>query len=597
MLKRSKFNLSHSNKLTLNMGFLYPILTLDCLPGDKFNISTDCLLRFLPLVAPVMHDVDVCFHYYFVPYRLLWNNGKADCWESFITGASFESGDETIKPVYPYKVFTKTVVGELSDYLGVPTGNWGEIINKDGEKSPGLVVSAMPYRAYACILNNWYFEDFYQGQAELSLSGGMDTVTNLSLIRRNWYKDYFTTAMPSRQLDQQGIVPVTGLKQTYQGTISDTSVPAQFELDDDTKLNVYGNGLSTVFSNFNQNGEPSDDPNSEQGRFLLDTDSTGNLSFKSPRGTPSFEDQMLSSPTGEELRFSGFKDSSGDYSFGLDNKYPHGIVKGGPVKGSADFSNIPVNLSTDESTIGGFSIRELRMISAIQRWKERALDFGRTYADTLLSFFGIRTRDSRLQKPEYLGGFRSPCLFSEVLQTSSTSNSTPQGNMAGHGFSAKIGKPIKYFCPEHGIIMGLLSVMPRPAYFQGLPKKYSKFSTADYYFPDYQGVGPQAIYNQELYANLPDEEKEEIFGYQSRFSEYKSIPSEVHGQFRTSLNYWHLAREFENKPILGNKFLQCDPSNRIFANTDPSDDHLAAHIQHTIYASRPMAKYVRSKLY
>ena len=144
---RNMFDLSHDVKLTLDMGNLVPILALECIPGDTHTISCESLLRFAPLISPVMHRYDVTMHYFFVPNRLVWDN-----WEKFITNTKLEATDALPVPPYLEMEYDNSnhEIGSLADYLGVPY-NFDSV-------SPlqKLKVSALPFAAYACIYNEYY---------------------------------------------------------------------------------------------------------------------------------------------------------------------------------------------------------------------------------------------------------------------------------------------------------------------------------------------------------------------------------------------------------------------------------------------------------
>lgn len=207
----------------------------------------------------------------------------------------------------------------------------------------------------------------------------------------------------------------------------------------------------------------------------------------------------------------------------------------------------------------------------------------------------MRTSDKRLQRPEYITGVKTPVIISEVLNTTGQvldpeidAKPLPQGNMAGHGVSVGTGKVGSFFCEEHGFIIGIMSVMPKPAYMQGIHRQYSKLDPLEYYWPDFAHIGEQEIKNRELYAFT--DKSSEIFGYIPRYSEYKYQPSRVAGEFRSSLEYWHLARKFGNLPTLSQQFIEMNPADvtRIFAVEDEGSDNLYCHVLHKIKARRPM---------
>ena len=162
--------------------------------------------------------------------------------------------------------------------------------------------------------------------------------------------------------------------------------------------------------------------------------------------------------------------------------------------------------------------------------------------------------------------------------------------MAGHGIGVTSGNYGKYYCEEHGYIIGIMSVMPKTAYQQGIPRTYLKKDNLDYFWPSFANIGEQEVQNQELYAYTAT--AEDTFGYVPRYAEYKYQPSRVAGEFTSSLDYWHLGRIFATEPALNEDFVQCDPAStkRIFAVQDGADS-LYCHVYNKIQAIRPMPKF------
>lgn len=238
------------------------------------------------------------------------------------------------------------------------------------------------------------------------------------------------------------------------------------------------------------------------------------------------------------------------------------------------------------------TVEDLRTASAIQRFLERSARVGTRYIEVVRGHFGVNSSDKRMQRPEYLGGTKSTMAMSEVLQTAET-DTTPQGNMAGHGISVTEGNDISYFCEEHGFIFGIMSVLPKTAYQQGVPKHF--FKTKDryqYYWPDLAHIGEEPVYNWELYFDENDPAYTAgVFGYIPRYSDYRYNMGRVAGEFRTTLDYWHLGRIFASKPNLNEGFISADPTFRIFAVDDPNVHHLYCHCHHRISARRPLPKY------
>lgn len=248
-------------------------------------------------------------------------------------------------------------------------------------------------------------------------------------------------------------------------------------------------------------------------------------------------------------------------------------------------------LFADLSGATNTTINDLRRAMKLQEFLEKDARGGTRYIEKILAHFGVRSSDKRLQRPEYLGGTKQPMVISEVLQTSTTST-TPQGNMAGHGISVGSGNAFSYYAEEHGYIIGIMSVLPKTAYQQGIPRHFSKFDPLEYYWPEFANIGEQPILNRELYYKTGETtENNAIFGYTPRYAEYKYMDSRVAGDFRTSLSYWHMGRIFSARPNLNSDFVKSNPTHRIFAVTDPAPDKIYAHVFHRVKANRLMPFY------
>lgn len=249
-----------------------------------------------------------------------------------------------------------------------------------------------------------------------------------------------------------------------------------------------------------------------------------------------------------------------------------------------------MDLKADLSGATASSINDLRRAFRLQEWLERNARGGARYIEIITAHFGVRSSDARLQRPEFLGGSSTPITISEVLQTSANaSEPTPQGNMAGHGVSVGSSNYVSYRAEEHGYIIGIMSVMPKTAYQQGVPKHWKKLDKFDYYWPSFANIGEQPIYNEELYHQNTAEDAE-VFGYTPRYAEYKYIPSTVHGEFRDTLKFWHMGRIFGSKPTLNQDFIECDSDEvkRVFALPEASTEHLYVYLHNEVKATRLM---------
>lgn len=243
----------------------------------------------------------------------------------------------------------------------------------------------------------------------------------------------------------------------------------------------------------------------------------------------------------------------------------------------------------------GMTINDLRNTARLQEFLENNARGGFRYIEQLLHRWGLRSQDQRLQRPEYLGGGRQPVTISEVLNTSATATQ-PQGDFAGHGISVGTNNYAKKKVPEHGYIIGIMSVLPRTGYFQGVPKHFLYNDRLDYYHPEFAHIGEQPIQNQELYCDKDDSGtwNTDTFGYQQAWAHLKYAQSTVHGEFRSSQDNWHLDRKFAAQPSLNGDFVESDPDTRIFAV--PSQPKLEAYVHNSVKARRPMPYFANPKL-
>lgn len=487
--KRNKFNLSYAHKTTVAMGTLVPTLLQECIPGDTFSIRTDNLIRFQPLVTPVMHEMNVFMHYFFVPNRIVFSQ-----WEDFISADLSKQNP----PAWPYIPLTAVSKGGLANYLGIPMRAAG---------STEVQVSGIPFAAYQCIYNEYYRDQNLQTETNFQLTPGRNSLGAFAPLRRRaWQHDYFTSALPFQQKGPSVNIPVdveSGDIRVERYRSSGTANFADWEANLAQSVRVRNNPQAPDYAGA----------------------ANGDLTIY-----------------GDSLNFS---------SFG--------------------------------------SINDLRTAMRLQEFFEKAARGGSRYVEQLLVHFGVRSSDKRMQRPEFIGGSMSPVIISEVLQTSSTDSTSPQANMAGHGISAGRGKSVKYYCEEHGYILGIMSVMPKTGYMQGLDRHWFRQSWDEYLFPTFAHLGEQPVYNKEIYleGNSADND---VFGYLPRYTEYRYNPSRASGEMADTLKNWHLDRYFTNRPQLNSQFIECTPRTDIFA-VPGAADQLIVCAEHKIFAKRTLPKY------
>lgn len=518
MMKKPKgnyFDLSHDVKMSMQMGKLVPTCVMDVVPGDRFDIQVENMLRFAALISPVMHRVNVSTHYYFVPNRILWRD-----WEGFIT-----KENEATHPYIELSAGNTISTGSLGDYLGYPTGSVG---------TGTLQLNAFPLAAYIRIYNDYYRDQNLIDEInELNLGGGDNNTAYLSLaqgspLTRAWMHDYFTSALPFAQKGDAAILPL--------GTFSDIDVNLEIQ------------------------------PVPNAGMQVRQADGT--------LGWP--EDRLIGPAINGGLQATRYNDSGPSAAY-LD---PNGNLK-------ADASSLEAQAA---------DINSVRRAFRLQEWLERNARGGTRYTENILSHFGVRSSDARLQRPEYIGGAYQTMTISEVLSTAQTVDSSdatvnPVGQMAGHGISYGAGQKFSYRAEEHGFIVGIINVQPVTAYQQGSHRMYNRTDPLDYYWPAFANIGEQPVLNKEIYVDTDDATRAGTFGYVPRYSEYKYMNSRVAGDFKSSLDFWHFGRKFDSQPLLNQSFVECVPTDRVFAVADLETDQIYAHVYNKVGAYRLMPKY------
>lgn len=447
---RSTFDLSYEKKFTCDMGQLIPVMCDEVVPGDFFKIGNQAIVRFQPLVAPVLHEINMFVHYFFVPYRLLWATSAENSWEAFISGGV--TGNLT--PTLPKWTPTNKAAGSLWDYLGFPVA----------VAPTGRFPMTFPRDAYNRVFNEYYRDETLQTEVAL---------TQESILLRNWEKDYFTSSLPFQQRGTAPALPITGHSHAVWSTTAGTGVPA------------------------------------------------------SPEFYPSNNNLVASTA-----------------------------------------ANGLLNNTVDLSTATTFTVSDLRLAFQIQKWMERNARAGARYTEFLKSHFGVSPKDERLQRAEYIGGSRSPVIISEVLKTSTTDGTSPQGNLAGHGITISDSYCGKYHAKEFGLIIGIMSIMPKPQYQDGIDRQWLRQTKYDFYFPEFANLSEQAIEKVEICAKDSDSSHNTaIFGYQGRYDEMRTKNNMTVGEMRTTYKYWHLGRQFNPAaaPALNESFIQCVPRKDIFA--------------------------------
>lgn len=250
-------------------------------------------------------------------------------------------------------------------------------------------------------------------------------------------------------------------------------------------------------------------------------------------------------------------------------------------------------LIADLANATSIDVTDLREAFALQRYAEARARYGSRFVE-YLKYLGARPQDSRLQRPELLAGGRARVNISEVLQTANEASQTRfgVGDLYGHGVAALRSNAYRRNFPEPGYVLSMLSVRPAAMYMNGTHRTWLRRTREEFWQRELQHVGQQEVWEGEIYSTGVSDYQ--TFGYQDRYSEYRQVPSGVSGEFRSTLDYWHLARDFATGPALNQAFVECDPSKRIF--NVQNEDTLWIATQHNLVARRLVAKNATPKI-
>lgn len=522
--KRSMFNKNHSHLTTMDSAYLVPIMWDRVLPGDEKKIRYSGLARMATPIHPTMDEAYLDTWCFFIPDRLWWCHAKQFYGEN--KDASFNPDGEYVMPyLKPSQYYVKNSggydrTGSLNDYLGFPLGNPNVLKNFDDV--PEMYVTAGLHRCYHLVWNEYYRNSSIQ--PALQLNDG-DTVTDAEwqVIRklRKVCKlpDMYTTLLREPQAGADVLLPLGEWAPVV--TRLENIPPDAVDADDS-----FVTGM----------------------RLAKGWQADGSLNF----GGKYDGSYMLA----REFNLLGTK-------------------LGDTYAGSASDENfeplIPGNLWANLTNATATTINNLRSAVTIQQLLEIDAIGGKRYQQILHAHFGVLTPDATLQRPELLGATRTNIGMRQVLQTSSTDDTSPQGNTAAVSVTNVANEWIcnKAFT-EPGFIMVLAAVRPLHSYSQGIDPLLQKLQRYDHYWPVFDNLGNQPVYTRELFAQMgnsdmfTEADASRVFGYKEAWQEYRMRPNRVSGLMRPeadkNLASWNYATNFKEVPYLNDAFVSEDPN-------------------------------------
>lgn len=503
---RSRFDRSSSVKTSFNVGDLVPFYLDEVLPGDTFDIETSFVTRLQTLITPPMDDLFLDMYYFYVPSRLCWSH-----WKEFM-GESADAWTSDVTYQVPQLIYEasdkKPLQKSLLDYFGVP-------INPSG----ALSISRLPINAYNLIWNEWFRDENLQDAILVDTDDGdvrfdvNNSAKGGKLLKVNKLHDYFTSVLPEPQKGDDvtisslfGDIPVVTRNSV---AVSGKQPPMRLG---------YSGGSSSLVD----------------GKYR-------NLVLKGNNPVlPHFStDTMTINPD-------SWTDSSGATTDNSASVYP-------------------INLYADAANSDYLTVNSLRLAFATQQMLETDARSGSRYIELLRGHFGVISPDGRLQRPELLSANRTRINVHQIVQQSE-SGETPLGTTAAMSLTNNTDNSFVKSFTEHGFVIGLMCARYNHTYQQGLNRMWSRRDRLDYYFPILANIGEQPVYTREIYYdNDGFGSLDDVFGYQEAWADYRYKPSIVTGEMRSgidkSLQSWHFADYYQQKPTLSASWIQEDKTN------------------------------------
>ena len=506
-LPTSAFDYSSRHLTTIDSGKLVPILTEEILPGDIINLDINTLIKLSTPQAPTMESATYDIAAYIVPNRVIWEEFP------YFMGENKEAGPQKDFKVIPTINFNKTFSykeGDLAAYMGIP-------INVDLQAAQ-INLNSLYFKAYGKIWNDFYRDQNLQSEIDIWNNGKPNNNVNIT--------DYVDKSYNSTIQIGQGLAPVSKFPDYFT-----TALP------------------------YTQKGDTVKIPLGQYAPLINNHLAPGKKIWPEAPEVP-FQLGFPSSVIQGETIPVAF-DNRGDNHWRM-------AQSGVKREGQLTIDNVQLSLVADLRNAPGVSINDLRLAITLQHLRELEARGGTRYTEILYNQWGIKSSDSRLQRSEYIGGFKNNIDIQTVIQTyGAGTGNNPLGAQGGYSVSGgSTPQTIQYAAEEHSILIVVCCIRPNINYSQGIEKKFTKTEKLDYYNPQFANIGEQPILKQELKLSEIAADNTAICGFNEPWAEYRYSLNKLSGYIspnsRTSLiNLYAYSQNYKTTPTLSADWIEC----------------------------------------
>lgn len=559
---RSKFAMPFKHKTTFSAGKLIPIFSYgDVLPGDTFKVDMSALVRMATPVFPTMDDAYLDVYFFFTPHKLVLSrqsmspavNDSTHSWSAFIGAQdsllNMPTPSEVQLPMLALGEDSASVgeLGSLTDYLG---------IGVYGCHGANYVINALEPLAYYSIWNNYFRDENTQNPVVYSI-GSAQTSSDPDINGRSFVQ--LSGGPDSADWGTDGVF-IGG-----KGSIMPVCPPHGY----------FGSALPWPQRNLTQVEIPllgSADVFQSDYEFLVGGSSGAQAGLS--------QDHAI---VGDDIAVYNFSSTP--------NPQEEVYVRRGALK-------------ADLSTASGVAINQLRLLVQTQRFYEALARGGNRIGEMTATMFGVTPADYAQDRPEYLGGKRIPISMDQVANTAGPSAGVDPDEqtqtLGSLGAYSNTGDSSFYFEKSFdtwGTITCVICVRTNESFSQGLPRRYSRKTRMDLYWPQYANLGEQPVLKREAYIKQIKAPGYEVFGYQEAWAEYRYLPDIVSGHLRpnSDLGSYTYANFFTDYPTLAGylsgKHIPVNVDRTLIVGEETSGFQFIGDFSFNIIATRPMPRY------